>query len=817
MMGSDCSKRSSQKNISQREFMSPNMAPRSYGGLNDGDIRVQSVVRDDFMATNVIKMELEENVQAFLLNNIIMGVHFFPDHKEVINRLQHVPSTPEEKEMSKTLLKDETMECTYPDAILEEVNKNIIFRTMDEYSKSESLLSKRIYVINDLIEVVSSNEIPQYLSIDKPCYQVKIEPSSKKGYVKMTQVENNSAILQAREYDENYEPTPGPSTRSDSDYDYSTITDLRTPKPIEVDTNTERRDTLPESCFTHKKIKQFPMKSLGDEDDDDEMNLDYLANLNEEDFFRVIVYINSYGFMNYFQNVLFSTSLGKSLGFNEDAICTAKAIPGKIFCDDLDIETNVYKSFEIIPAVSIPWPDDQTIEFVYREDRPTIFDTRTGTKYQWPTTGPASMIEDIRNMTAVLVPKGYAKKKGFNKNSNLEWEINFPKAERYLEARMSHAQMKCMLILFTLLRTYITPVTKQNGLLPEHIRSHMYWECETDYRNWPEHRLGTKILRVIKDLQMRLFEGSLPDFFIKDRDLFENIPKKYLNYAQKILLQILSNPVPFFIKALKNVRYTSGKFYPPLDFKELYDGIRSKSGAVLVNPNLGMQSLPQLKKRLYRDPEQQMKHIKYLKKKEQIIRDRIKQKEEEEKSKEINVFEINDDNDIDLEESIDKELDIWKTKAIIVIFIKHFIEIARKSSILSTAEQALFYLKQASYLAKILEDTAAAFVEEMGEYRQIIAAEEARVKMKSVRTYSSTEEKPPTPVRNSISFQYNEINQQLKSGSIKLNNLQASYVNGMQPVQPVPPAMRNLKPAQRSESYKQNGQNAKRKNVAFAE
>lgn len=90
---------------------------------------------------------------------------------------------------------------------------------------------------------------------------------------------------------------------------------------------------------------------------------------------------------------------------------------------------------------------------------------------------------------------------------DLEWEINFPKAERYLEARMSHAQMKCMLLLLTLHKTFIQPVTEQNGLLPEHIRTHMFWECERDYRNWPEHRLGTKILSVIKNLQQRLFLG----------------------------------------------------------------------------------------------------------------------------------------------------------------------------------------------------------------------------------------------------------------------------------------------------------------------
>lgn len=51
--------------------------------------------------------------------------------------------------------------------------------------------------------------------------------------------------------------------------------------------------------------------------------------------------------MRYFQNALFPVSLGKSLGFSEETISVATAIPGKIFCEDFDMETNVNKSFEV--------------------------------------------------------------------------------------------------------------------------------------------------------------------------------------------------------------------------------------------------------------------------------------------------------------------------------------------------------------------------------------------------------------------------------------------------------------------------------------
>ncbi|KAL1498245.1 hypothetical protein ABEB36_009076 [Hypothenemus hampei] len=675
--------------------------------------------------------------------------------------------------MNKTLLKVETMECTYPDAIMDEVNQNIIFRTMQEFSSAENLVAKRIYVINDLIEVVKCDEIPQYTSIDKPCYQVKIQEAKRKGFLKLKQVENNAPIIKAKEYVENYEPLPGPSTRCDSEYEYSMITEMRTPKPLEIVNEVERRDTLPETCFTQKNEKCFPIESL-DSEDDEEVRQEFFRNLTDEDFMKKVIYVNSHGFMKYFQNGLFPTSLGKSLGFSEDAIATAKAIPGKIFLQEFDIESNVNKPFQIIPAVTIPWPDEQTIEFVYRDERNTIINTRTGATYQWPTTGHNGMIEEMRNMTAVLVPKGYTKKKGVNKDAYLEWEINFPKAERYLEARMSHAQMKCLLILLTLHKTYIDPVTKQNGLLPEHLRTFMYWQCEKDFRNWPEHRLGTKLLRVIKDLQQNLFFGVLPNYFIKEQNLFENIPKKYLNYAQKVFLDILGNPVPYFIKALSYLRYASGKFYPPVNLKELYEVLRTKSSPALLNPQLAYSIVTQRKRRIYKNPESQIKHLKYLKKKEQILRERHLQKSKQNEN-EDNDYQMK--NDINVNDPIDNELDTIKTITILEIFIKHFIEIGKKSSNLATYDQAMFYFKQAMYLNKILEETSSMILE-AHDYQQIIAKEESRIRRKTIRSVSSSEEPPPTPIRKSITF--NDINQQLKSGSIRLKNLENSFNNGIQ-------------------------------------
>lgn len=94
--------------------------------------------------------------------------------------------------------------------------------------------------------------------------------------------------------------------------------------------------------------------------------------------------------------------------------------------------------------------------------------------------------------------------------------------------------------------------------------------------------------------------------------------------------------------------------------------------------------------------------------------------------------------DEDKQERIDKEMDLWKTKSVLVQFIETFIAIGKKSSNVATDKQALFYFKQATYLTKILEDTAEAFLDETREWRKLIAKEEAIIKRRSVRYTQTT-------------------------------------------------------------------------------
>lgn len=226
------------------------------------------------------------------------------------------------------------------------------------------------------------------------------------------------------------------------------------------------------------------------------------------------------------------------------------------------------------------------------------------------------MIKEMQSMDCVLIPTGNWLKKGKNPEVNIEWEIAFPKAERYLEVRMNHAQIKCYLFLLAIHKTFIEPHTQQQGLLAEHLRCHMYWECESNYRDWPEHRLGSKLIKVMTNLKNRLARESLPHYFIKRRNLFENIPGKYLHFAHRVFHEILQFPIFYFLQAVRNLRYTSGKFYSTLDCRKVYkiltmDNVQT---AGMINP------LPLIViKKNFRDADTKLTYIKDLKRRQRII------------------------------------------------------------------------------------------------------------------------------------------------------------------------------------------------------
>lgn len=112
----------------------------------------------------------------------------------------------------------------------------------------------------------------------------------------------------------------------------------------------------------------------------------------------------------------------------------------------------------------------------------------------------------------------------------------------------------------------------------------------------------------------------------------------------------------------------------------------------------------------------------------------------------------------------EKEFDIIKSKSILTLFIENFIKMAEIASRISTKDQAMFHLKQAWYLTRILDMIAPAFGEESMEYRETIRNLETSVKKDFVTKRDSDESPlpPQTPARNSVQFEFSVVDHALK-------------------------------------------------------
>jgi hypothetical protein len=150
---------------------------------NENDGGAMSEKSLDDLEVAKMKKELDETPETFVLNNLLMSVMFFEHFEKEKQRLMHSNRTTLEKELNPTLLRDETIECVIPDVIFEKVNKNVRFRRVHGSHKNtiEPLVARRMFVVNDNIEVLESKHTPQYSAIDKPSYQVVMEDTDHPG------------------------------------------------------------------------------------------------------------------------------------------------------------------------------------------------------------------------------------------------------------------------------------------------------------------------------------------------------------------------------------------------------------------------------------------------------------------------------------------------------------------------------------------------------------------------------------------------------------------------------------------------------------
>lgn len=384
--------------------------------------------------------------------------------------------------------------------------------------------------------------------------------------------------------------TTNSTSPASSEYDYTYITALHTHQPLNMLrqsallANPLSTVMLPDTCISNvsrfminnRKQEQFYSAGYSTDDESDgqtqdDDKSDYYNGRKDNYYYEDKQYLNSKEFLSYFIN-LFQQTLAADLGISSETLRNATWKGSAVYC----------APWEIIPAISCPWPREAN-EWIYRQ-RESRDDPMTQQKVQWPT---LEMINKITNFGCHVIPQGYAPKLGTNPQRELEWKIVFPEAERYLESRLTSAQAKVYMLTKALLKTFVEPNMERgfNMFTTEHIRAHLFWQCEHNCVAWPEEHLGETLIKFLSSLLHCIKIHRLPDYFMPKRNLLENIPEKILVDLHKKIYRIIESPVPFVMIAVRNLRYQRD-FYPKLKCKRLYSRLLVDDPSKILNPKV---------------------------------------------------------------------------------------------------------------------------------------------------------------------------------------------------------------------------------------
>lgn len=306
-----------------------------------------------------------------------------------------------------------------------------------------------------------------------------------------------------------------------------------------------------------------------------------------------VSYLSSERFMNHFVD-LFINQLAKPLGFEPNDLNHVQE--SIVHCDKV-IDSHSprlrrIESYEIMPTIWLQWPENAQ-EWVIRP------------RSTWPTDDDIVKVKDFgcHVVPENSVPRNRAES-GARRDSRhhaaakraveheIEWQLAFPAAERYLETCMTHSQVQVYLIALMLHKTYLRPVLDtMYGLTISHIRNKLFWLIEENDRPsvWPDNRTGECLLKLLHNLYHCISQNDpiLPDYFVRDKNMFRKVPCDYLLHSQKQLKRIIENPIMYVFHAMENIKHSS-KFFPRLDFTMLFKLLTVRPWLAVVNPALDM-------------------------------------------------------------------------------------------------------------------------------------------------------------------------------------------------------------------------------------
>ncbi|KZC10489.1 Protein MB21D2 [Dufourea novaeangliae] len=494
-----------------------------------------------------------------------------------------------------------------------------------------------------------------------------------------------------------------------------------------------RNDQLPNRCF--KRVTYTSEGKLYDPREERKQPLNSKQRRIKQALIRHnydLFYASSTEFMRHFVNV-FLHRLADCFGFDRESIEDAKREGCVLYCDKITVSNALRHSrveqYEIIPAVWLEWPSCGQ-EWLDRS------------RSTWP---DYTDVEKIKASGCYVVPEGFVPRRetSNNLNEDLEWQLTFPNAERYLETCMTHAQVQVYLISLVVHKTFMRPVYDSFfGLTIAHIRHKLFWLIEENDRpsKWPDNRMGDCLLSFLNSLYYCISqnEPTLRDYFVRGRNLFQRVPYDHLLHTQKQLKRIIENPVMYVFHAMENIRHNEN-FFPRLDFETLLR-ILTADTLTLINPAVVRhvsRPLPRSSAEISGQEEkygtggfwdvvknQRKKHSTTIVTNKTLINPR---------KATDSIIEIS---------TRCAELDGPRLCALLDFFIRHFIKMADRCNQYRAIQQKTTYLDQADRLSILLF--------EHQRYKQDARAYRDKIKVLRKRNAGSRpqEDPPETPRRN---------------------------------------------------------------------
>lgn len=349
---------------------------------------------------------------------------------------------------------------------------------------------------------------------------------------------------------------------------------------------------IPSGCFKKVKINsEGKIYSTREERRQPQNSKQYRLIMAVRQHDCEVYYTSSEAFMSYFVD-LFVDQLAEPLGFKPEDLNHVE--DSVIHCDKIDtlfIPSRCrIDSYKITPAIRLQWPK-YAEEWLDRARSTWPHDDDVG---RVKTAGCYVVPENSLSKKTNFSPRG-SRHSGIQVrrkeiHQEIEWQLTFPTAERYLETCMTRSQMQVYLMALMLHKTFLRPVLDtMYGLTTAHIRHKMFWLMEKHDATWrwPDNRTGQRLIYLLNNLYHCISQNDpiLPDYFVRGKNMFQKVPRDYLLYSQKQLKRIIENPVMYVFHAMENIQHDE-RYFPKLNFAELFKILTVKPCLTLVNPAL---------------------------------------------------------------------------------------------------------------------------------------------------------------------------------------------------------------------------------------